>query len=349
MLGTKISLKNVTILPILSFTLSSYYLVNFVFYLQYFKYSTLLEFLLIGAPFIGRALTPLTYPLLVTRMSINRVVYYSLGSMGVIDIIEYFTNSSILLLLLRILTGVLFGLSTSAAVEIATQSKSKIIIGMTMGGWALGWLLAAFITFAIGKYTLIASSFSIIFLLFSKNSNANLRLPINARENRIAFSWEALLIFLLGFEPAYILQIVPSLLGEELAIKETIIAYSISFIAYLALPAIKNIRVISLVSSIIISITGFLAFITLKTWIFIPFTVFGLGFNSLLPIIVRLMGIEVRKIGPSMNLASLSGFLIPSLVSIGNIQANSALLTLLTSVTLGLIILSKSIKNANEY
>ncbi|QXJ33396.1 transporter [Saccharolobus shibatae] len=339
MLGIKIPLRKTTILPVLSFTLSSYFLINFIFYLQYADYTGLVEFLLIGAPFIGRAITPITYPFLMTKMDIERIAYLSLGNMAILDIVEFFMTSNTLVLIpLRVATGILFGLATSAAVELATQSRSKIIVGMTMGGWALGWILAALISFLVGKMILIASSFSLVFFFLIKRSNTDKRLFSYPGNIGIAFSWKALLIFLLGFEPAYILQLTPSLLGESNAIEETIIAYSISFIAYIILPAIRNIRITSLLSSLIIGILGFASFITLKVWILIPFTVLGLGLNSLLPIIIRSMKVEVTKIGPSMNLASLSGFLIPSLVGIGDIEINSAILTLISSISLGAII-----------
>ncbi|AKA73647.1 transporter [Saccharolobus solfataricus] len=339
MLGIKIPLRKTTILPVLSFTLSSYFLTNFIFYLQYTDYTGLVEFLLIGAPFIGRAITPITYPFLMSRINIERITYLSLGNMAILDILEFFMGTDTLaLILLRVATGILFGLATSAAVELATQSRSKIIMGMTMGGWALGWILSALMSFLMGKMVLITSSFSLVFFLLIKRSNIDKKLFSNSGSISIAFSWKALLIFLLGFEPAYILQLIPSLLGENNAIEETIIAYSISFIAYIILPSIGNIRISSLLTSLMIGILGFTSFITLKAWMFIPFTVLGLGLNSLLPIIIKLMKVEVTKIGPSMNLASLSGFLIPSLVSIGDIEINSAILTLISSISLGAIV-----------
>ncbi|QGA54868.1 transporter [Sulfolobus sp. E5-1-F] len=339
MLGIKIPLSKTTILPVLSFTLSSYYLINFIFYLQYTDYTGLVEFLLIGVPFIGRAITPITYPFLMSRLDIESLIYLSLGNMAILDVLEFFVATNLsALILLRVVTGILFGLATSAAVELATQSRSKIIIGMTMGGWALGWILAALVSFVVGKLILIVSSFALIFFLLVKRSSIDKKMFSNTGNINIAFSWKALIIFLLGFEPAYILQLVPSLLGENNAIEETIIAYSISFIAYIIMPIFRNIRISSLLSSLLIGILGFMSFIALKVWLFIPFTVLGLGLNSLLPIIIRSIKVEVRKIGPSMNLASLSGFLIPSLVSIGDIEINSAILTLISSISLGVIV-----------
>jgi len=84
------------------------------------------EFLLIGAPFIGRAITPITYPFLMTKMDIERITYLSLGNMAILDIVEFFMASNTLVLIpLRVATGILFGLAISASVELATQSRSK--------------------------------------------------------------------------------------------------------------------------------------------------------------------------------------------------------------------------------
>jgi hypothetical protein len=107
MLGIKIPLRKTTILPVLSFTLSSYFLINFIFYLQYTDYTGLVEFLLIGAPFIGRAITPITYPFLMTKMDIERITYLSLGNMAILDIVEFFMASNTLVLIpLRVATGI---------------------------------------------------------------------------------------------------------------------------------------------------------------------------------------------------------------------------------------------------
>jgi MFS family permease len=333
MLNTRLSLRFVTILPILGFALSSYYLINFIFYLKYIHIPAFLSFILIGAPFIGRAITPITYSLLVSRIGISRVIYSSIGSMAIINILEYTDNNFSFLLMLRIITGILFGLSTSASIELASESKSKIIIGMTMGGWALGWITAAFSAFLLGKYMLLIGIFPSTLLIFYWKSKIDGNKVLH-RQIKIEFSWKALLIFLLGFEPAYILQILPSLIGQSAAICETFISYSLSFLAYAFLPLIKNVKMSSILISIVIGISGFFAFISLKIYLFILFTIFGLGMNSILPILSRFLNVDPRKIGPSMNLAALSGFMIPIFVEIGNIKYNSALLTLTTSVLL---------------
>ncbi|AOL16046.1 transporter [Sulfolobus sp. A20] len=334
MLGTKISLKYSVLIPILGFTLSSYSMVNFVFYSQYIDYSKVVDFILIGAPFIGRALTPITYGILVSRVGISRILYSSLGSMGLIDLFEYYTYDFDTLLVLRIIIGILFGLSTSASVELATESKSNIIVGMTMGGWALGWVLAATTAFILEQRMLLASVVLIVIALPLLLKSSNLQTFIGGNKMNLAFSAEALLIFLLGFEPAYILQVVPSLLGDGLSIQISLIAYLISFAFYILFSILKDKIKTLIISSLIVGILGFLSFFLLIPWIFIPFTALGLGTNAILPIIAKMTGIEPRRIGPSMNLASLSGFIIPVGVELGNVLYNSAVLTLITSIML---------------
>lgn len=334
MLSTKASLKYSVLIPILGFTLSSYSMVNFVFYSQYIDYNKVVDFILIGVPFIGRAITPVTYGILVSRVGITRILYGSLSSMGLIDLLEYYTYDFNTLLVLRIIIGILFGLSTSASVELATESKSNIIVGMTMGGWALGWVLAAATAFILGEKMLLASIVLTIIALPLLLKSTNLQTFIGGNKINLAFSTEALLIFLLGFEPAYVLQVVPSLLGEQLSIQISLIAYLISFAFYILFSVLKDKIKTLIVSSLIMGVLGFLSFFLLIPWIFVPFTALGLGTNAILPIIARMIGIEPRRIGPSMNLAALSGFIIPVGVELGNVLYNSAILTIVTSVML---------------
>jgi len=54
--------------------------------------------------------------------------------------------------------GIAFGIATSLAVEQAMRSGNKIIIALTMSGWAFGWIMGAFSYLELQNWSLIAIS-----------------------------------------------------------------------------------------------------------------------------------------------------------------------------------------------
>ncbi|QKR00252.1 transporter [Metallosphaera tengchongensis] len=326
------SMTSNVLLPIIGFSLSSYTVMNFIFYLNYLNYNNPLSYILIGAPFIGRIFTPITYNLLY-RFGTNRLMFGTLGLLGSVNLVESFTGNFDVLLALRVISGILFGLTTSESMRLASESGSNVVVGLTMGGWALGWVLSAVSDSLLGKYMLLPSSALLASFLFVGRAENR----VAVKGSRIALSAKALLVFLLGLEPAYILQVIPSILGSE-SVMETIASYSVSFLAYIGMSFVRRIRYVALFVLPLVGGLGFVAFISSYPWLLAAFTVLGLGINAVLPIMVRSMGVEPRKIGPSMNLASISGFLIPVLVGLGNVRINSALLTLLMLTVLSSIV-----------
>lgn len=296
-------------LPIISYSLSSFYLLGYIFFIELERLPAWISIILIGVPFLGRMLTPFVYSKFTGIFGIERAMISALITMSAISLADSFFINYVFLIITRFSLGVMFGIATSASIELASLSENRKIIGLTMGGWAIGWILSAFLYIGLGSYMFVPGVLS-LFLLSLKTRRYNV-----SKTGNLSFSWKAFVIFFLGFVPAYLMQLVPSMLGDK-AFLETVIGYSLSLPAYLLFPTIK--RVLSGVIAInaVIVLTAILGYLTLNIGFLAVFTMFGLGLNSLLPILARKVNVEPSKIGPSMNLASFGGLLFPELASL---------------------------------
>ncbi|HIH59722.1 MAG TPA: hypothetical protein HA289_00830 [Ferroplasma sp.] len=208
-----------------------------------------------------------------------------------------------------------------------------------MGGWAIGWLMGAIFFMLLGSWELVSIA-GIVFapaVLFSRKHNV---ISPMLKKFHFDFSIKVFLVFLLGFTPAYVLEIVPSYLGPS-AFIESIVAYSIAVFAYLLLPAMMirfSLKKTVFSSLIIVAISGILFFSTTNIAFAVVFTMFGLGVNSLLPIISKNLNVEADKIGPSMNFSAVAGFIFPVILTMGNEALNSALAVFIASMFLMLFI-----------
>ncbi|WP_061950709.1 hypothetical protein [Acidiplasma cupricumulans] len=165
-----------------------------------------------------------------------------------------------------------------------------------MGGWAIGWLIAAVFFMFLKSWSLV-SLIGIVFvpaIIFSKKHNVISPL---VKKFQFDFSFKIFILFILGFTPAYILEVVPSFLGSA-SLYESIIAYSFAVPAYIILPYLINrisIYKIFYASVVIVSLSGIIFFLTDDIVLAVIFTVFGLGMISLLPIISRNLNVEPKK------------------------------------------------------
>ncbi len=323
-------------LPVFSYSIATFFLMDFAFFINdivstlHFTY--LESYILLGIPFIGRMVTPFVYSYL-GRIGVPRLALASITSMAIISCLMGYETYFFELFISRFVIGILFGLATSASIEVASITKSRITIGLTMGGWALGWLLGAVFFIFLKSWELVSIA-GIIFVpavLFSKKHNV---ISPALRKFHFDFSFKVFIIFLLGFTPSYILEIAPSYLGSA-ALEESIIAYSIAISAYLLLPYMINrfsLKKTLYPSLIIVAVSGVLFFLTKNIFMAVIFTMIGLGINSLLPIISRNLNVEPDKIGPSMNFSAISGFILPVVLTVGYESINSSITILITTV-----------------
>jgi MFS family permease len=332
-------------LPILSYSLSSFFLLGYIFYMEAAKFPTWISVILIGIPFIGRMVTPFVYSRLTFAIGVERSMILSLIYMSLISVIDTFILNYSFLVATRFILGVLFGISTSASIELASLTEDKKIVGLTMAGWAFGWIISVILFESFGSYMFIPGLVTLSLLLLRTE-----RYSVS-KVGKISFSWKAFSVFFLGFVPAYVMQLVPSMLGSE-AFLETIVGYSLSIFAYLFLPMVKRLTLAITVVALIIVSTAVLGFSTLNLALLSIFTMFGLGLNSLLPIISRMINVEPWKIGPSMNLASFGGLLFPEIISItGDEKLSSTVVVLVTTIAFLLLVFKlqrTSIKSVNR-
>ena len=164
------------ILPVFSYSIATFFLMDFAFFINdivstlHFTY--LESYILLGIPFVGRMVTPFVYSSF-GRIGVPRLALTSITLMAIISLLMGYETYFFELLISRFVIGILFGLATSAAIEVASITRSRVIVGLTMGGWAIGWLLGA-IFFALLKSWELVSIAGIIFvpaILFSKKHN----------------------------------------------------------------------------------------------------------------------------------------------------------------------------------
>jgi MFS family permease len=330
------------ILPIFSYSVATFFLMDFAFFINdivdtlHFTYIE--SFILLGIPFIGRMVTPFVYSY-AGKIGVPRLALLSITLMALISFGMGYETSFIELFASRFIIGILFGFATSAAIEVSSVTGNRVIIGLTMGGWAIGWLMGAIFFMFLRSWELVSIA-GIIFapaVLLSRRHNV---ISPMLKKFQFAFSLKVFIVFLLGFTPAYVLEIVPSYLGTS-SFVESIVAYSIAIFAYLLLPVMIirfSLKKTLFPSLIIVAIAGALFFSTTNIIFAVVFTVFGLGINSLLPIISRKMDVEPDKIGPSMNFSAVAGFIFPVVLTLGNEALNSALAVLVAAIFLLLFI-----------
>ncbi|WP_337860310.1 MFS transporter [Ferroplasma sp.] len=330
------------ILPVFSYSIATFFLMDFAFFINdivntlHFTY--LESFILLGIPFIGRMVTPFVYSY-VGRIGVPRLALLSITLMAIISFGMGYETTFAELFASRFIIGIFFGLATSASIEVSSITGDRKIIGLTMGGWAIGWLIGAIFFMLLGSWELVSIA-GIIFVpavLFSKKHNI---IAPRLKKFHFDFSLKVFLVFLLGFTPAYVLEIVPSYLGPS-SFVESIVAYSIAVFAYLLLPALIirfSLKKTLFPSLIIVAIAGILFFSTMNIIFAVVFTAFGLGINSLLPIISKNMNVESDKIGPSMNFSAIAGFIFPIILTIGNEALNSALVISVAAIFLLLFV-----------
>lgn len=324
----------VAVTSVIAYALPTYVIVAPAYTVNQFNVAQWLAFLIVSIPFGGRVIGALSYQKIIVSLGSRLTFLTSLFSLGIISIASGIVSNIGILIVLRLLVGVLFGLATSFAVEQAIESGNRFITALTMSGWAIGWIGGAFAYLDLKTWYLIALSGGItipLSLLYQKidsfkGEKIKLGLP----------SLFSVLAFFFAFEPAFILQLAPTILEKEGGLSWLILGYSISVPMYFIIPALA--RILGETKAIIIStsisaLSGTLFFVTGIPYLVVIFNAFGLGINSLAPRISQFYGAGARNMGVALNAAALGGVIVPVVGSI-NIKVVASLITAISMIAL---------------
>ncbi len=339
---TNMSLNKQTIAftSVISYTLATYVLVAPAFTVNQFTLPQWLSFMIVSIPFGGRIIGSLLYQRLVSIIGSRLTYLISILALGLFSLGSSI-NIVAVLISLRLLVGVAFGIATSLAVEQAMRSENKIIIALTMSGWAFGWIMGAFSYLELKDWSLIAIS-GIITIPFSLLYRGLLN--FNVEENKFSLpSLSSILIFFFSFEPAFVLQLAPSIVEDENGISWLILGYIVSIPMYILMPSIS--RFLGETKTAIIytstsAITGVLFFVTSLPYILVIFTAFGLGINAIAPRLASVYGATARSVGIALNTAAIGGVIVPVVASL-NIKIIASLFTALSMVVLLILAVRK--------
>ncbi|BCU70149.1 transporter [Stygiolobus caldivivus] len=322
--------------PLLLYSLATYVMVAPAFTVTQFNLPQWLSFLIVSIPFGGRIIGSLTYQRLIVSLGSKALYVFSTISLGILSVASGITINIPLLLAVRAFIGVVFGIATSLAVEEAVSSGKKLLVALTMSGWAFGWIGGAIAYIYLKEWTLIAlsglitSPFSLLYpnvTDFARYKNQSLSLP----------SLTSVLIFFFSFEPAFVLQLAPSIVEDQGGIIWVIIGYALSIPMYLLVPRLSISEAkVTAIYTLVSAISGVLFFQTSIPYVLVLFTAFGLGINSIAPRLASAYGATPRNMGIALNTAALGGVIVPVVSSI-DIKAVATLFTAI-SMTILLIL-----------
>ncbi|MFP3399820.1 transporter [Acidianus sp.] len=337
-----ISKKFSGVTSFIAYTLATYVMVAPAFTVKQFELPAYLAFLIVSIPFGGRVIGSLLYQRIVAILGSRLTFLSSMVALGILSIGSSTLNVPILIPL-RLLVGVAFGIVTSLAVEQAVRSGNRLIIALTMSGWAFGWIGGALSYLALGEWQLIALSGAIT-------------LPFSMLYKRVSvFSVEvgklgipsisSILIFFFSFEPAFALQLAPAIVENQGGIVWLIIGYIVAIPMYIFVPVISSLlgeTRTALLYTMTSAISGVTFFLTGSPYVLVVFTAFGLGINSIAPRLAASYGASARNMGIALNTAALGGVAVP-VISSFDIKFLASLLTALSMV----ILLVMSVKKPN--
>ncbi len=326
----------------IAYTLATYVLVAPAFTVKQFELPSWLAFLIVSIPFGGRVIGSLLYQKVVTILGSRLTFLSSMLALGLLSVGSSTFNVPVLITL-RLLVGVAFGIATSLAVEQAVRSGNRLIIALTMSGWAFGWIGGAFSYLTLGEWQLIALS-GIITLPFSIAYKKVSVFSIEAGKLGVP-SISSILIFFFSFEPAFALQLAPALVENQGGMLWLILGYIAAVPMYIFVPAISSLLGESrtaLLYTMTSAVSGVVFFLTASPYILVVFTAFGLGINSIAPRLASAYGASARNMGIALNTAALGGVAVP-VISSFDIRFIASIFTALSMV----ILLVMSIKRPN--
>ncbi|WP_225968739.1 MFS transporter [Saccharolobus islandicus] len=281
------------------------------------------------------------YQKIIVKLGSKKVFLISMIALGMISLVSGFASNVILLTLIRFLVGVIFGISTSFAIEQAVRTDNTFIVAFTMSGWAVGWIAGAVTYLTLRLWYLITLS-GCIAIPFSILSSKVESFKGKDAENALdPPGFLSILTVFLAFEPAFILPLAPQILEKEGGITWLIAGYSLSFFMYLLIPYfvkfVGNVKAM-IITILITAITGALFFLTDIPYLVVIFNAFGLGIISLAPGIARKYGANARNMGMATNLAAIGAVFLPVVGSIDTeiIASSITFVSMIVLLVLGL-------------
>jgi len=294
----------------IEYALPTYVLVLPTFVINQLHLPPTIAFMIASTPFTGRIVGALFYQYLVRVIGSRITVIASLISLGIISAFDGLISNVQFLVISRFLIGVFFGISTSIAVSEAVISRNRIITGLTMGGWAVGWIGGSIAYFALHLWEFIAiSGLVTIPLAFAIKTN------FRQREVRYQFpTILPILVYFLSFEPSFALTLAPYILEQlgENVMLFMVISYSLSIPFYLFGYKLDKYFEYMLIA---IALSSFLFFYFKIPDALLIFTALGLGINSISPIIAQRYGANALNSGIAVNIAAIGGTVIPVVFS----------------------------------
>ena len=296
--------------PLIEYALPTYILVLPTFVINQLNLPPELAFMVASMPFSGRIIGALLYQYLLKLIGSRVTVITSLTALGALSALDGLIANFQFLAISRFLVGVFFGISTSIAVSEAIMSRNRVITGLTMGGWAVGWIGGSIAYFALHLWEFIAISglITIPFVALVKS---------NFKEREIRFQFPTILpilVYFLSFEPAFALTLAPYVLEElkENVLLFMVISYSLSLPFYLFGYKLGKYFEYALLAIAISSLLFF--YFQIPEALFI-FTALGLGINSVAPAIAQRYGANALNSGIAINIAAIGGTIIPVVFS----------------------------------
>ncbi|NON62820.1 transporter [Acidianus sp. RZ1] len=328
-----------TLAPLITYALATFILVLPSFTVTQFSLPEWLSFLIVSIPFGGRVVGSIMYQRIVSLIGSRSTFAISMALLGSLSLAST-VRDVMLLIIVRLAVGIAFGIATSLAVETATRKGSRTLTALTMSGWAFGWIFGAFDYILLKEWYLIAISgiISIPFVLI-RNSYEDFK-TIKIKTSRPSIL--SIAAFFLSFEPAFVLQLAPSIVQSS-GMEWLIFGYIVSIPMYLLVPSLSSllgeVRT-TMVYTFIASMSGVLFFYFAQVPALIVFTAFGLGINSLAPRIAAMYGANPRTMGTALNSAALGGVIVP-VISSFDIRVYASIFTVSSLCLLAVMALKK--------
>ncbi|ABP94470.1 MULTISPECIES: hypothetical protein [Metallosphaera] len=301
--------------PIISYAVATYVFVLPSFLVNFLGLSPLQSFLIISIPYGGRLVGSILFARFGHTLSLTEFYKLMLGASASLSLLSALLISFPAEITIRLIVGVVFGLMSSMAMYEAMEINDRKVIGGTLGGWAIGWTLAGITSMILKSWTLAISTGALSILLLPLISRGDMKI----RKTKAGIpSPLGVLTYLLSFVPAFSLSLAPYFLeinGYSWDI--VLISYVMAIPMYFVLPALSrkiNPGVLTVIVAGIASISGVL-FFDGYIYFLLPFTMAGLGLNSITPVIARRYGINSTNSGIAINSAALGGVVYPVIPS----------------------------------
>lgn len=301
--------------PIMSYAVATYVFVLPSFLVNLLGLSPLQSFLIISIPYGGRLLGSVIFSRFGHTLSLVEFYKLLFGAAASLSLLSALLVSFPAEITIRLIVGVVFGLMSSMAMYEAMELNDRKVIGGTLGGWAIGWTLAGITSMMLRSWSLALTTGALSVLLLPVISRHDMK--IKKAQSRMP-SPLGVVTYLLSFVPSFSLSLAPYFLeinGYSWDI--VLISYVLAIPMYFILPALSrrvNPGILTVIVASIASISGVL-FFDGYIYLLIPFTMAGLGLNSVTPVIARRYGINSINSGIAINSAALGGVVYPVIPS----------------------------------